>query len=100
MIYITLDQIKKQLRIEPDFTEDDELLTLYGDSAEEHLAAHLNCSLDDIAAENSGELPKSLVNALLIYVDFMYDNTGSGENREIPQAYWILTNPWKTYSLA
>ena len=46
------------------------------------------------------KLPKSLVNALLIYVDFMYDNTGSGENREIPQAYWILTNPWKTYALA
>ena len=100
MNYITLDQIKKQLRIEPYFTEDDELLTLYGESAEEHLAAHLNCSLDDIAAENSGELPKSLVNALLIYVDFMYDNTGSGENRAIPQAYWILTNPWKTYALA
>lgn len=100
MQYITLEDIHRQLRLEPDFTEDDEILTVYGDSAEDFLTAHLNCALDDISAENSGQLPVSLKNALLLYVDYMYDNSGSGDSKPIPQAFWILTNPYKTYSIA
>ena len=54
MNYLDLNIIKKQCRIDADFTEDDELLSLYGDSAEDFLSQHLNCALDDIAAENGG----------------------------------------------
>ena len=100
MNYITLEDIHKQLRLEPDFTEDDELLNIYGDSAESFLEAHLNCALDDIAAENSGQLPTALKQALLMLVDYSYDNSGSGKSEDIPSAFWILTNPYKVYSIA
>lgn len=100
MNYITLEQIKAQLRIDELFADDDALLEGLGDAAESFLEAHLNCPLDDITAENSGELPKALVQALLMYVSYLYDNDGSGETREIPNAFWILCNPWKTYSIA
>lgn len=100
MNYLDIDIIKKQCRIDADFTEDDELLSLYGDSAEDFLSQHLNCALDDICAENGGELPKNLINAMLIYVDYLYDNSGSGENREVPNAFWILAAPFKKYTIA
>lgn len=100
MNYITLEQIKKQLRIDELFADDDELLEGLGDAAESFLEAHLNVSLDDVTAENSGDLPKALVQALLMYVSYLYDNDGSGETREIPNAFWVLCKPWQNYTIA
>ena len=99
MNYLDLDIIKKQLRMDASFTDDDDILNVYGDSAEEFTEQHLNCALDDIAAENSGSLPKNLINAMLMLVDYMYDNSGSGESRDLPNAFWILCKPWQKYSI-
>lgn len=100
MTYLTLEDIKRQCRIEPEFTEDDNILEIYGDSAENFLEVHLNCALDDIVAENGGELPKCLYQALLLLVDYSYDNSGSGESREVPNAFWILCKPYQKYTIA
>lgn len=100
MTYLTIDAIKQQLRIDANFTLDDVLLESLGDSAEEFLEAHLNIALDDVCADNSGYLPKSLYQALLMFVDYSYDNSGSGENKEIPNAFWVLCAPYKKYSIA
>lgn len=99
MKYITLEDIHRQLRLEPDFTEDDGLLEGLGDAAESFMEAHLNRALDDIAADNSGELPKALWQALLMMVDYSYDESGSGESRPVPDAYWILCKPWQNYTI-
>lgn len=100
MNYLNLQMIKQQCRIDADYTLDDDILETYGDSAEDYLEQYLNNALDDIAAENSGELPKNLINAMLILVDYFYGMSGSGENKDVPQAFYILTNHWKTYSIA
>lgn len=99
MNYLTLEDIHRQLRLEPDFTEDDELLEIYGDSAENFIEQHLNRALDDIAAENGGELPKNVINSMLMFVDYMYDNSGSGDVKEIPNSIWILLTPLKKYTI-
>jgi hypothetical protein len=36
----------------------------------------------------------------LIFVSYSYDNDGSGENREVPNAFWILAAPFKKYTIA
>jgi hypothetical protein len=51
-------------------------------------------------AENGGELPKCLYQALLLLVDYSYDNSGSGESREVPNAFWILCKPYQKYTIA
>ena len=99
MKYITLEDIHRQLRLEPDFTEDDDLLEGLGDADESFMEAHLNRALDDVAADNSGELPKALWQALLMMVDYSYDESGSGESRPVPDAYWILCKPWQNYTI-
>ena len=44
MKWLTLKRIKQQLRIELDFTEEDEILEMYGDSAEDAILKVLNRS--------------------------------------------------------
>lgn len=100
MTYLTIEAIKQQLRIDSSFADDDALLEALGNSAEDFLQAHLNNALDDIAAENAGSLPDALMQALKIMVDYLYDESGSGDSKPVPQAFWILTNPFKTYSIA
>lgn len=99
MNYLTLEDIKKQLRVDSWYEGDNDLLEIYGDSAEDFLENHLDTPLDDICAENGGELPKSLYQALLMLVDYFYDNSGSGETREIPQAFFYLTHPFRKYTV-
>ena len=100
MNYLNLDIIKKQLRIEEDFDEDDTLLESIGDGAESFLEAHLNESLDNIAADNGGDLPYALFTTLLLLVSYLYDNDGSGDNKEVPNAFFILAAPFKKYAIA
>ena len=100
MQYIDLQEIKYQLRMDPSFTADDELLQIYGDAAEEFVEQHLNCALDDICAENSGELPKNIRAAMLMMVDYLYDHSGSGDRDiEIPNAFWILLKTQQKYAV-
>ena len=97
MRYLELEDIRRQLRLEEGFTEDDNYLTILGDSAEAFMEDYLDYSLDDVAANNGGELPRSLYLALLLFVDYAYDNSGSGEQRDIPNAFFNLARLYKKY---
>lgn len=100
MNYLTLEMIKKQCRIEPLFTEDDVLLEALGDGAESFLEDYLDTPLDEVAADNNGELPHSLYCALLIMVSYLYENDGSGDNRDVPNSFFVLTRLYKKYPIA
>ena len=100
MNWLNLTDIKQQCRLDADFTEDDNLLEILGDSAEAFLEAHLNMSLDSIASENGGELPKNLYGALLMHVSYLYDQDGSGKMEDMPNSYFIMTAPFKNYTIA
>lgn len=76
MKWLTLTQIKQQLRIEQDFTLEDSLLESYGQSAED---AILNLLARDYTqvVELYGEVPSPIVNASLMLVTHIYQNRGS-----------------------
>lgn len=100
MNYLKLSDIKKQCRIDEYFQEDDELLTAFGNAAEDFLQAHLNMQLDDVVAENGGSLPDNLYVAMLIFVSYLYDQDGSGKVEDMPRSYFVLTAPYKNYTIA
>lgn len=77
MKFLTIDYIKQHSRI--DFDCEDQLLELYGDSAELTLAQLLNRGkkVDDMIAsltEEYGELPATLYRAALMLVDESYNH--------------------------
>lgn len=75
MKYLTIELIKAQLRINHDY--EDELLTLYGNSAERTVCLRLNRGktvdkvYDSLVAEY-GDFPTDLLHATLMLVDVSY----------------------------
>lgn len=99
MKYLTLSEIKAQCTIDPQFDEDNEFLTMLGDSAEDMTEQLLDCSLDELVAEK-GELPSTIRHALRMLVDYFYSvNRGSSENTpDIPNAVILMLKLYRQYN--
>ena len=99
MKYLKLEDIKAQIVIEPSFTEDDALLTTMGNAAEDYVQELINKKLDIVAAENGGELPHLLYQAMLIMVDFFYSqNRGSEtDSKIVPPVLDIIVKLYRNF---
>lgn len=97
MEYLTLDEIKSQLIINSDFTDDDTYLTALGDTAEAMVAKQLDRQLEDVVSENNGELPATLKHAMKLLIEYFYDNRGSGDN-DIPDAFFYICSLYRNYA--
>ena len=96
MKWLTLEKIKAQCRIEEDFNDEDELLEMYGDSAEEVLLNYLNRSYEDVI-EVYGRIPSPLVHASLMLVDtsYQYRSPVSSQNMSlVPYTFDLLVKPY------
>lgn len=99
MRYLQLSDIKKQCVIEDYFTDDDALLESMGEAAEDYIEQLVNKPLDDIAAENQGELPKSLYHAMLIFTDYLYSSSrgSSGVDNILPNVINLISKMYRSY---
>lgn len=96
MKWLTLEKIKQQLRIEQDFTMEDELLTGYGESAESTILNHLNRTYYDLT-EQYGEVPQDIINASLMLVDVWYQHRSPVESVNlsvVPYAFDLIIKPY------
>ena len=96
MKWLTLEQIKAQLRIEPDFTAEDTLLKSYGEAAEETLLNYLNRPYLDII-ERYGKVPEPLVQASKMLVDVSYQHRSPISVTSIslvPYTFDLLVKPY------
>lgn len=73
MKWLTLPLIKQQLRLRPDFNQEDDILELYGKSAEDTLLEIINRSYTEVM-ETYGEVPSPLIEASLLLVSASYTN--------------------------
>ena len=102
MKWLTLTRIKQQLRIEADFTEEDDLLEMYGESAEEVLLNYLHRSYEDVM-EVYGRVPAPLVHASLMLVDtsYQYRSPVSVQSMSmVPYTFDILVKPYMRLTTA
>lgn len=96
MKWLTLQRIKQQLRIEAEFTEEDDLLTMYGESAEEVLLNYLNRSYEDLMGVY-GHVPAPLIHASLMLVDtsYQYRSPVSTQSMSlVPYTFDLLVKPY------
>ena len=70
---VTLDAIKKNLRIESE--HEDELLLSLGETAEQAVLNLVNRSLEDIVAEFV-DVPAPIRQAVLMYTNHLYEHRG------------------------
>ena len=90
MEYLTLEYIKKHSRI--DFDCEDDLLELYGNSAENTMAQHLQRGKDatELVAsltEEYGKVPEPIIHATLELVDASYQHRSPADAQ---QMYYVL----------
>ena len=96
MKWLTLERIKQQCRIEQDFTDEDDVLEDYGESAEETVLNTLNRTYEDIV-EVYGKIPAPIRHASLMLVDVSYQhrNPVSGQNMYlVPYTFDLLLKPY------
>ena len=100
MKWLTLDTIKEQLRIEPDFTDEDSLLTTYGESAEETVLNVCSRTYEDFI-EEYGEIPKDIIHASLLLVGVSYHQREAASMNQlyaIPYAFDMKVKPYMRLS--
>lgn len=106
---LDLNIVKQHLRLEPDITDDDELLHLYTGAAVAYVEQWTRRKLY-MTREDDGfrEDPDSLLltdnvrAALLLLVAFWYENrepAGMGDISETPFAVEALLQPYRIYGL-
>ena len=99
MKFLSIDYIKQHSRI--DFDDDDQLLELYGDAAEETLAGLLNRgkTVEQMVAsltEEYGQIPARCYHAALTLVEQAYNHRGptSPTNMSVvPYTFDLLIKP-------
>ena len=97
MKFLTLDQIKAQLRLDDQQALDEhDLLELYGDAAEDMVLNTCNRTITDIF-EQYGMVPKALVQAglMLVAQSYQHREPASPQNLyAVPYAFDLLLKPY------
>lgn len=102
---LTLDEIRRQLRLESDYTEEDSFLELIGQAAESKTAAYLNRNLyaeeADIPTEGDETalvVTADLRLAMLLLVTHFYEHrftVSDFEQSITPMAYEWIVGPYR-----
>lgn len=101
---LTLSQIKLQLRLEDDYTEEDELLTVIGSAVQARTESFLNRALYAESAGVPATDPDGLVMTddirlgMLLLATHFYENRSSVsdiEKTEMPQSFTWLVGPYR-----
>ena len=98
-MYLDIDLVKKHLNIESGYTDDDELLLLYMEAAEDAVRVHVNEDLETIAEKRGGCLPTPLFQAMLLQVGNLYQNREivGTKVETVPFAYQYLINLYRNF---
>lgn len=100
---LSLEEIKVQLKVDDDFTQEDMLLNLIGSAAQKRTENFLNRKLYETAAIPSDdpdglELSDDIRMALLLLVTHWYENRSTVtevEKLELPMAFNWLVEPYR-----
>ena len=97
---ITLELAKKHLNLEEDYVDDDNYIKTLIEVAEEAVEVHVNEKLEEIAGKE-GEIPKPLLQAILLMVGNLYQNRETVSPMKVtalPYNYEYLINLYKNYN--
>lgn len=96
MASVSIDLFKKHVRAD-DFSDDDEILEQYLGAAEESVGKYLNRDITELS-DGSGNLPKSVVQAILMLAAHWYnqrESVSAASMQEVPDTLGALLKPWR-----
>ena len=99
MTYLNLELIKNHLNLQ-NFSDDDTYLQHLGSAVEFVVERDVDKKLTTIAQENGGELPPSLVHAMLLLLGTYYanrENISYASCVEVPKTYAYICDLYRCY---
>ena len=99
MTYLNLELIKNHLNLQ-NFSDDDKYLQHLGSAVEFVVERDVDKKLTTIAQENGGELPPSLVHAMLLLLGTYYanrENISYASCVEVPKTYAYICDLYRCY---
>lgn len=99
MTYLNLELIKTHLNLQ-DFSDDDKYLQHLGSAVEFVVERDIDKKLTTIAQENGGELPPSLLHAMLLLLGSYYanrENISYASCVEVPKTYAYILDLYRSY---
>lgn len=100
MAYITLELAKKHLNLEDSFKEDDEYILGLIAVSEDTVEMHVNRDLEELAEKNGGCLPAPILQAMLLYIEHLYQNRGvvGTHTDNLSRSYDYLIDLYRNYN--
>lgn len=104
LMLLTLEEIKRQLRLEEDYSDEDSLLETFSKAVQARTETYLNRKLYDAVSDIPADDPDGLVLpddirlGMLLLVTHFYENRSSVtevEKTEMPQSYTWLVGPYR-----
>lgn len=96
MKWLTLEKIKAQLRIDPSFTLEDDILETYGESAEDSVLDIIRRGYTEVI-ETYGKVPTPLVHASLMLVELSYKERGAVSSQNLYHVPYAVDFKLKPY---
>lgn len=99
MTYLNLELIKNHLNLQ-NFSDDDKYLQHLGSAVEFVVERDIDKKLTTIAQENGGELPPSLLHAMLLLLGTYYanrENISYASCVEVPKTYQYICDLYRCY---
>lgn len=99
MTYLNLELIKTHLNLQ-NFSDDDKYLQHLGSAVEFVVERDVDKKLTTIAQENGGELPPSLLHAMLLLLGTYYanrENISYASCVEVPKTYQYICDLYRCY---
>ena len=101
MTYLNLELIKNHLNLQ-NFSDDDKYLQHLGSAVEFVVEKDIDKKLSKIAEENGGELPPSLLHAMLLLLGTYYanrENISYASCVEVPKTYQYICDLYRCYGV-
>ena len=98
MVTVTLEELIAQTNALP---EDQNLLELYADAAEEQVEVDTNMTLNELLPQGAHGYPKKIKLAVLLLVGHWYRNReafSTTELKEVPKTYNTLISSFRNYA--
>jgi hypothetical protein len=95
---ITIEELKRQLFIELDYTDEDSYLKSLIEVAVESVATYLNLSISTLYTDVT--LPKAIKHGMLLVASNLYENrtpVAFAKAYEIPLGFKFLLDPYRNY---
>ena len=100
-MYLTLDEIKKHLNIDSQFTDDDNYLEALATASEDVVSKYIDYPLEKLE-DGEGDIPQALKFSMLLWIGTIYavrESVSTVNMSTVPHSLELLCDIYRNYTI-